>query len=136
MPATKHFIVNENGEKTAVILPIQEYQELLEDLEDLAIIVERRGEPAEPLSVVKERLDGKRNGKAKRPANQYTAIIRQDGDWWIGWIEEVPAVICQERTREELLETLRVTLNEILDMYREEALVDAGENYEKEPIVV
>jgi PHD/YefM family antitoxin component YafN of YafNO toxin-antitoxin module len=57
--ATKQFIVNENGEKTAVILSIEEYEELLEDIEDLAIIAERRDEPTEPLSVVKERLERK-----------------------------------------------------------------------------
>ena len=136
MATQKQFVVNEDGEKTAVILPMEEYQELLEDIEDLAIIVERRGEPSEPLEVVKERLDERWNGKAKRRANQYTAIVRQDGDWWIGWIEEVPAVICQETTREELLESLKVTLNEILELYREEALMDAGEDYVKEPIVV
>lgn len=44
----------------------------------------------------------------------YTAVVKQDGDWWIGWIEEVPGVNCQEPTREELLETLRVTLQEAL----------------------
>ena len=57
--ATKQFIVNEDGEKTAVILSIEEYEELLEDIEDLAIIAERRDEPTEPLSVVKERLESK-----------------------------------------------------------------------------
>lgn len=46
--------------------------------------------------------------------NQYTAVIKQDGDWWIGWIEEVSGVNCQEASREELLETLRVTLQEAL----------------------
>ncbi len=40
----------------------------------------------------------------------YTALIKQDGDWWIGWIEEVPGVNCQERTRDDLLETLKITL--------------------------
>ena len=46
--------------------------------------------------------------------NEYTAVIKQDGDWWIGWIEEVPGVNCQEATYEELRETLKVTLEEIL----------------------
>ena len=48
----------------------------------------------------------------------YTAVVKQDGEWWIGWIEEVPGVNCQERTREELLESLRVTLGEALEMNR------------------
>ena len=46
--------------------------------------------------------------------NQYTAVIKQDGDWWIGWIEAVPGVYCQEAPRDDLLETLRVTLQEAL----------------------
>jgi hypothetical protein len=31
-------------------------------------------------------------------------VIKKSGPWWIGWVEEVPGVDCQERTREELLE--------------------------------
>lgn len=48
----------------------------------------------------------------------YTTVIRQDGKWWIGWIEEVPGVNCQEATREELIETLRITLREALQLSR------------------
>ena len=55
--------------------------------------------------------------------NSYTAIIKQDGDWWVGWIQEVPGVNCQEATRDELLETLRITLAEILELNREDATV-------------
>ncbi len=54
-----------------------------------------------------------------RVSQQYTAVVKEDGGWWIGWIEEVPGVNCQERTREELLETLWITLREILDLNRE-----------------
>ncbi|BCA54431.1 hypothetical protein W02_15710 [Nitrospira sp. KM1] len=43
-----------------------------------------------------------------------TAVVKQDGQWWIGWIEEVPGVNCQERTRDELVRSLRVTLSEAL----------------------
>ncbi len=39
------YITNEAGEKSAVILPILQFQELLEDLADLAVIAERRDEP-------------------------------------------------------------------------------------------
>ena len=45
----------------------------------------------------------------------YTALIQQRGNWWIGWIEGIPGVSCQEKTREELLETLRITLLEALE---------------------
>lgn len=46
--------------------------------------------------------------------NEYNAIIKQDAGWWIGWIEEVPGVNCQEASREDLMESLRITLLEAL----------------------
>lgn len=45
----------------------------------------------------------------------YTALVRQSEGWWIGWILEVRGVTCQERTRDELLDTLKITLREILE---------------------
>ncbi len=39
------YVTNEAGEKTAVILPIDRFQELIEDIEDLASAAERRDEP-------------------------------------------------------------------------------------------
>jgi predicted RNase H-like HicB family nuclease len=69
-------------------------------------------------------------------ANTYTAITKQDGDWWIGWIEEVPGVNCQERTREELRESLRDTLKEALKFNREEAIRAAAPGYSEEQLTV
>jgi hypothetical protein len=40
-----NYIINEAGEKTAVILPIAQFEQLLEDIEDLATVAERRDEP-------------------------------------------------------------------------------------------
>jgi PHD/YefM family antitoxin component YafN of YafNO toxin-antitoxin module len=39
------YVTNQAGEKTAVILPISEFEELMEDLQDLAAVAERRAEP-------------------------------------------------------------------------------------------
>lgn len=50
------FITDENGEKTAIILPIKEFEDLLEDLEDRAVLAERREEPTISHEEVKERL--------------------------------------------------------------------------------
>ncbi|OGN89917.1 MAG: hypothetical protein A2Z74_00970 [Chloroflexi bacterium RBG_13_46_9] len=55
----KHYIVTEKGQKTGVLLSLEQYRELLEDLEDLAIIAERKDEPAVPFEVVKKRLEQK-----------------------------------------------------------------------------
>jgi len=66
----------------------------------------------------------------------YTAVVKQDNGWWLGWIEEVPGVNCQEKTREELINTLKVTLREALDFNRNEAKKAAGLDYEEKLIAV
>jgi len=68
--------------------------------------------------------------------NEYTAVIKREGDYWIGWIEEIPGVNCQERTYEALKETLEVTLKEALELNRQDALNDAGKDYREEKIAV
>lgn len=67
---------------------------------------------------------------------EFTAIIKQSGEWWIGWIEEIPGVNCQERTREDLIETLRVTLKEALEFNRQDAISAVGQGYTEEKIAV
>jgi len=66
----------------------------------------------------------------------YTAIIKQVDGWWIGWIEEIPGVNCQEATREELLDTLKVTLGEALEFNRQDARAFAGEGYREFQIAI
>ena len=61
--------------------------------------------------------------------NTFTAVIKQEAGSWIGWIEEVPGVNCQEKTREELMKTLAVTLKEAIELNREEALRAAQSGY-------
>ena len=53
---------------------------------------------------------------------KYTAVIRQEDGWWIGWVEEVAGVNSQGETRDELLSNLREALAEAIQMNREEAL--------------
>ena len=53
-----------NGKRTAVIVPIEEYEELLQDLDDLAVIARRKNEPTIPLAEIKRRLKG--NGAIRR----------------------------------------------------------------------
>jgi len=50
------YITDEKGKKTAVILPIEEFEELLEDLEDLAVLLERRDEQTIPFDEVVAKL--------------------------------------------------------------------------------
>ena len=68
--------------------------------------------------------------------NTYTAVTKKDGDWWIGWIEEIPGVNRQEKTREELLKSLKVTLREALEFNRREALGAAEADFSEDRISV
>jgi PHD/YefM family antitoxin component YafN of YafNO toxin-antitoxin module len=50
------FLTDGEGRKMAVVLPVEEYEELLEDLQDLAVIAERRDEPRVSWEDVKRQL--------------------------------------------------------------------------------
>ena len=63
--------------------------------------------------------------------NKYTAVIQRDGDFWIGWIEEICGVNSQGTTRAELLENLRSALNEAIQMNRLDARNAAGSTFVK-----
>lgn len=61
----------------------------------------------------------------------YTAVVQQDGEWWIGWVEEIPGVNSQGKTREELLDNLHDALEEALEMNRNEARAAASGSFEE-----
>jgi predicted RNase H-like HicB family nuclease len=63
--------------------------------------------------------------------NEYKAVVRQDGRWWIGWVEEIPGVNSQGASREELMENLQWALREMLAQNREEARKAAGGAFEE-----
>jgi predicted RNase H-like HicB family nuclease len=67
---------------------------------------------------------------------EYTAIVKHKGEWWIGWIEEIPGINCQERSHEELIESLREALSEALEFNRKDAIALAGTEYVEEKISV
>jgi predicted RNase H-like HicB family nuclease len=67
---------------------------------------------------------------------EYTAVAKRDGEWWIGWVEEVPGVNCQEKSLEELKESLSETLKEALDFNRGEAISAAGVDFQEIKIAI
>ena len=69
-------------------------------------------------------------------ASTFTAITKKDGDWWIGWIEEVPGVNAQAETKDLLLSSLREILAEALEFNRSEARQAAEDNYTEELVTV
>jgi PHD/YefM family antitoxin component YafN of YafNO toxin-antitoxin module len=54
--AQRRFVVDSTGKKTAVILPVKQYEQLMEDLHDLAVVAERRQEEPVEWEKVKRRL--------------------------------------------------------------------------------
>jgi predicted RNase H-like HicB family nuclease len=63
--------------------------------------------------------------------SQYTAVVQQHDKWWIGWIEEVPGVNSQGKTRDELLDNLRDAFDEALEMNRADARAAAAGAFEE-----
>jgi predicted RNase H-like HicB family nuclease len=61
----------------------------------------------------------------------FTAVIKQDGGFWIGWIEELSGVNCQGASREELMANLGIALQEALAMNPGDAAFATGIGYEK-----
>ncbi|NDA27115.1 MAG: type II toxin-antitoxin system HicB family antitoxin [Verrucomicrobia bacterium] len=73
----------------------------------------------------------------KAPAtSNYTAIVKKDGDWWVGWIEEVPGVNAQEKTKAKLMASLRTVLAEALEFNRAEARQLAKTGFSEELVTV
>ena len=69
-------------------------------------------------------------------AQTYTAVIQQSGRWWIGWVQEIRGINCQERTKEELLASLRSVVENMLEVNREVASSHAEGAYQKVSISV
>jgi predicted RNase H-like HicB family nuclease len=61
----------------------------------------------------------------------YTAVTQQQGEWWIGWVEEVPGVSSRGATRAELLENLGSALEVMLAANAEAWLAEASHRYEE-----
>jgi predicted RNase H-like HicB family nuclease len=66
----------------------------------------------------------------------FTAVIKKDEGWWIGWVEEIPGVNSQGKTRPELMKNLRSALKEALEFNRAEAISAAQGDYEEKAILV
>ncbi|HSQ07944.1 MAG TPA: type II toxin-antitoxin system HicB family antitoxin [Chromatiaceae bacterium] len=67
---------------------------------------------------------------------EFTAIVKKDGDWWIGWIEEIPGANAQERSKDELIVSLREAARDIMDIHRQAALREAESDFEEIALVL
>jgi len=46
---------------------------------------------------------------------EFRAVIKRSGDWWIGWLIDLPGVNAQERTKEQLIESLKIGAEDMLN---------------------
>lgn len=67
---------------------------------------------------------------------ELTAIVKQEGDWWLGWVVEIPGANAQEKTKEELLISLKEAVIDILELRAEEARRQAGRDFEEIPLAI
>jgi predicted RNase H-like HicB family nuclease len=68
--------------------------------------------------------------------NEFTAIIEQDGPWFVAYCAEVPGANGQGRNRDECLANLREAIALILEHRREESLRSLPPGAQQEPVVV
>ena len=101
----------------SISVPVIFVTAYLDLVEEDPLIIKKRSRDADTyesdLLLFQERFNAELD--AKETTQTYTALIRQSEEWWIGWIQEVRGVTCQERTKSELLDTLQITLREILE---------------------
>lgn len=67
---------------------------------------------------------------------EFTAIVKKEGDWWLGWVEEIPGANAQERTREELMISLKEAVEDIMELRCEDARRQAEKDFEEVPLVI
>ncbi len=69
--------------------------------------------------------------------NKFTAVFEQDGNWWIGYVEELPGANTQGETLEEARDNLREAVQLILEANRELARREAeGKDVIREELVI
>jgi len=66
---------------------------------------------------------------------EFTAVLKKEAGWWIGWVEEIAGVNSQGKTKDELISNLESALREMLEMNRSDALNAAESDYEEAVIL-
>jgi predicted RNase H-like HicB family nuclease len=69
--------------------------------------------------------------------DHFTAVYKQDGDWWVGYVEELPGAHTQGRTLEEARENLKEATRLIIEANRDLARQESeGASVMREPLVL
>jgi predicted RNase H-like HicB family nuclease len=46
---------------------------------------------------------------------EYRAVIKKSGNWWVGWLVDLPGVNAQEKSRDKLIESLKIGAEDMLN---------------------
>ena len=69
--------------------------------------------------------------------DNFTAVYKKDGDWWVGYVEELPGAHTQGRTLDEARENLKEATRLIIEANRELARNEGeGTSVIREPLVL
>ncbi|MGA2184018.1 MAG: type II toxin-antitoxin system HicB family antitoxin [Bryobacteraceae bacterium] len=68
--------------------------------------------------------------------NEFTAIVEQDGPWYVAYCAEVPGANGQGRTREECLANLKEAIALVLNHRRDDSLRSMPSDAEQELVVI
>ncbi len=68
--------------------------------------------------------------------NQFTAVYKKSGKWYLGWIEEIPGVNTQGETLKEVKENLKEALLLIIETNRFISKAEVGKKVLREPLTV
>ncbi|MEK6255593.1 MAG: type II toxin-antitoxin system HicB family antitoxin, partial [Gemmatimonadales bacterium] len=74
--------------------------------------------------------------RRKRVKHEFTAIIEQDGDWYIAYCPEIPGANGQGRTRDEARTSLAEAISLILEDRREDGLRGLPADAEQDTVTV
>jgi predicted RNase H-like HicB family nuclease len=126
-----HIDIGEKG-----LAPISVDREEIGATRHMGATVTRHGGIIPPMNGAGTRPTLAMENEVKIMKAEFTAIVKRDGDWWLGWVEEIPGANAQEKTREELILSLKEAVKDILDLRCEEARNQAEDDFEEVPLVI
>jgi transcriptional regulator with XRE-family HTH domain len=78
----------------------------------------------------------KQPGRSEGMPGKFTAVYVRDGEWWVGYVEELTGANAQERTLEECRSALRDATEDVLEANRELTRTEfGGKDVVREPLI-
>lgn len=95
------------------------------------------GLDVDPQELLSEAIQTSQEPPYIENSGPFTAVYQRDGEWWIGYVEELPGANAQEHTLEEARESLREAVSDVLEANRELTRTEfEGREVVREPLGV